>query len=90
MPSLAGEVDEALAITENSGDPSGTAWNAPRPPGTSEERCDAVLDGYSGGLTACYFDVSNGPPAWASRRSKQEPSCQGDYFDALRSFPQTV
>jgi len=53
-----GDVDEALAITEISGDPPGTAWNDPRAHGTGAVRIDAFLNGYSGGLTSCGLDLS--------------------------------
>lgn len=53
-----GDIDEALYMTEISGDPPGTSWNDPRAHGSSEERIDAFLRGYSGGLTACDLDLS--------------------------------
>jgi predicted metalloprotease len=53
-----GDVDEALRITELSGDPPGTAWNDPRAHGTGDDRIDAFLDGYSGGIAACDLDLS--------------------------------
>jgi predicted metalloprotease len=39
----AGDIEEALAITEISGDPPGTAWNDPRAHGTGDVRIDAFL-----------------------------------------------
>jgi predicted metalloprotease len=53
-----GDIDEALRMTEISGDPPGTAWNDPRAHGSSEDRVDAFLRGYSGGLAACDLDLS--------------------------------
>ena len=53
-----GDIDEALYMTEISGDPPGTSWNDPRAHGSSDERVDAFLDGYSGGLAACGLDLS--------------------------------
>jgi predicted metalloprotease len=58
----AGDVDEALYMTEISGDPPGTAWNDPRAHGSSDERLDAFLSGYGGGLGACGLDLSPGEP----------------------------
>jgi predicted metalloprotease len=54
----AGDIEEALFITEISGDPPGTAWNDPRAHGSSEERIDAFLEGYGGGITACDLDLA--------------------------------
>ena len=53
-----GDVDEALTMTEISGDPPGTAWNDPRAHGTGGARIDAFLIGYSGGLAGCDLDLS--------------------------------
>jgi predicted metalloprotease len=53
-----GDVDEALAITEISGDPPGTAWNDPRAHGTGDVRIDAFLTGYNAGLAGCDLDLS--------------------------------
>jgi predicted metalloprotease len=53
-----GDVDEALYMTEISGDPPGTSWNDPRAHGTGDERIDAFLNGYSGGLGACNLDLT--------------------------------
>ncbi len=58
-----GDVDEALRMTELSGDPPGTAWDDPRAHGTSEERIDAFLQGYSGGIGTCGLDLSMATPA---------------------------
>ncbi|MFT4037060.1 MAG: neutral zinc metallopeptidase [Thermomicrobiales bacterium] len=58
-----GDLDEALRMTEISGDPPGTSWNDPRAHGTGEERIDAFLKGYSGGIGACGLDLSMGTPA---------------------------
>ena len=55
-----GDVDEALYMTEISGDPPGTAWNDPRAHGTGDERIDAFLQGYSGGLAGCDLDLTAG------------------------------
>jgi predicted metalloprotease len=53
-----GDIDEALTMTEISGDPPGTAWNDPRAHGTGDVRIDAFLSGYSGGLASCGLDLS--------------------------------
>lgn len=53
-----GDIDEALTMTEISGDPPGTAWNDPRAHGTGDVRIDAFLQGYSGGLASCGLDLS--------------------------------
>jgi predicted metalloprotease len=58
-----GDVDEALRITELSGDPPGTAWNDPRAHGSGDDRIDAFLDGYSGGIAACDLDLTLAAPA---------------------------
>ena len=58
-----GDVNEALRMTELSGDPPGTAWDDPRAHGTSEERIDAFLEGYSGGIGACNLDLTMATPA---------------------------
>jgi len=54
----AGDIDEALAITEISGDPPGTAWDDPRAHGTGAVRIDAFLTGYNAGITGCDLDLS--------------------------------
>lgn len=53
-----GDIDEALYMTEISGDPPGTAWDDPRAHGSSQDRVDAFLRGYSGSLTACDLDLT--------------------------------
>lgn len=58
-----GDIDEALRMTELSGDPPGTAWDDPRAHGTGEERIDAFLQGYSGGIGTCGLDLSMSTPA---------------------------
>jgi predicted metalloprotease len=58
-----GDVDEALTITEISGDPPGTAWNDPRAHGTGDVRIDAFLTGYNAGLAGCDLDLSAASPA---------------------------
>jgi predicted metalloprotease len=58
-----GDIDEALRMTELSGDPPGTAWDDPRAHGTGEERIDAFLQGYSGGIGTCGLDLSMATPA---------------------------
>jgi predicted metalloprotease len=58
-----GDIDEALRMTEISGDPPGTAWNDPRAHGTGDDRIGAFLDGYSGGLTACDLSLGESEPA---------------------------
>jgi predicted metalloprotease len=59
----AGDIEEALAITEISGDPPGTAWNDPRAHGTGDVRVDAFLGGYDAGTTGCELDLSAASPA---------------------------
>jgi uncharacterized protein len=54
----AGDIDEALNITDLSGDPPGTAWNDPRAHGTGDERIDAFLRGYNGSIAACDLELS--------------------------------
>jgi len=58
-----GDIQEALYITEISGDPVGTAWNDPRAHGTGEARIDAFLKGYGAGISACDLDLSQAEPA---------------------------
>jgi predicted metalloprotease len=58
-----GDIDEALYMTEISGDPPGTAWNDPRAHGTGDVRIDAFFAGYSGGLAGCDLDLSLAEPA---------------------------
>jgi predicted metalloprotease len=58
-----GDVDEALTITEISGDPPGTAWNDPRAHGTSDVRIDAFMTGYNAGIAGCDLDLSAASPA---------------------------
>jgi hypothetical protein len=53
-----GDIDEALYMTEISGDPPGTAWNDPRAHGSSDQRIDAFLQGYAGGIASCDLDLS--------------------------------
>jgi predicted metalloprotease len=55
-----GDIDEALYMTEISGDPVGTAWNDPRAHGTGSERIDAFMLGYGGGLVGCDLDLTAG------------------------------
>lgn len=57
-----GDIEEALRITEISGDPPGTAWNDPRAHGSGQERIDAFLDGYAGGIPACGLDLDAAAP----------------------------
>jgi len=52
-----GDVDEALYMTEISGDPPGTSWNDPRAHGSGDERIDAFMIGYTSGLPGCEFDL---------------------------------
>jgi predicted metalloprotease len=59
----AGDIEEARAITEISGDPPGTAWNDPRAHGTGDVRVDAFLGGYDAGTTGCELDLSAASPA---------------------------
>jgi predicted metalloprotease len=58
-----GDVDEALTITEISGDPPGTAWNDPRAHGTGDVRIDAFITGYNAGIAGCDLDLSAASPA---------------------------
>jgi uncharacterized protein len=58
-----GDIQEALYITEISGDPVGTAWNDPRAHGTGEARIDAFLKGYGAGIAACDLDLTQAVPA---------------------------
>lgn len=58
-----GDIDEALTITEISGDPPGTAWDDPRAHGTGDVRVDAFMTGYNGGIAGCDLDVSATNPA---------------------------
>lgn len=53
-----GDIDEALYMTEISGDPPGTAWNDPRAHGTGDERINAFMDGYRDGLAGCDLDLT--------------------------------
>ena len=58
-----GDIEEALAITEISGDPPGTAWNDPRAHGTGDVRIDAFMTGYNAGIASCDLDLSAASPA---------------------------
>ena len=58
-----GDIEEALTITEISGDPPGTAWNDPRAHGTGDVRIDAFMSGYNAGITGCDLDLSAASPA---------------------------
>ena len=58
-----GDIEEALTITEISGDPPGTAWNDPRAHGTSDVRIDAFMTGYNAGTAGCDLDLSAASPA---------------------------
>lgn len=53
-----GDIDEALFMTEISGDPPGTAWNDPGAHGSADQRVDAFLEGYANGLIGCNLDLS--------------------------------
>jgi predicted metalloprotease len=53
-----GDIDEALTITEISGDPPGTAWDDPRAHGTGDVRVDAFMTGYNDGIAGCDLDLS--------------------------------
>ena len=55
-----GDIDEALYMTEISGDPPGTAWNDPRAHGSGDERIDAFMQGFEGGLAGCDLDLTIG------------------------------
>jgi uncharacterized protein len=58
-----GDIEEALTITEISGDPPGTAWNDPRAHGTGDVRIDVFMTGYSAGISGCDLDLSAASPA---------------------------
>jgi predicted metalloprotease len=58
-----GDIEEALTITEISGDPPGTAWNDPRAHGTGDVRIDAFMTGYTAGIAGCDLDLSAASPA---------------------------
>jgi predicted metalloprotease len=58
-----GDIEEALTITEISGDPPGTAWNDPRAHGTGDVRIDAFMSGYNAGIASCDLDLSAASPA---------------------------
>lgn len=53
-----GDIDEALYMTEISGDPPGTAWNDPRAHGTGDERINAFMQGYRDGLQGCDLELT--------------------------------
>ena len=53
-----GDIEEGLDITRKSGDPPGTAWNDPRAHGTGDQRIDAFLTGYNGGLEECGLELA--------------------------------
>lgn len=55
-----GDIDEALYMTQISGDPPGTAWNDPRAHGSGDERINAFTQGYTGGLIGCDLDLTAG------------------------------
>ena len=55
----AGDSQEALIMTDISGDPPGTAWNDPRADGTGDQRTDAFLVGYQGGIAACNLELQD-------------------------------
>jgi len=58
-----GDIDEALYMTEISGDPPGTSWNDPRAHGSSDVRIDSFFAGYTGGIAGCDLDLSLVTPA---------------------------
>jgi predicted metalloprotease len=62
-----GDIDEALTMTELAGDPPGTSGNDPRAHGTGDDRIDALLAGYSGGVAGCELDLSPGDAAPGTR-----------------------
>ena len=57
-----GDVDEALFMTEISGDPPGTAWDDPQRHGTGEARKASFLSGYDGGIPACGLTIAAPAP----------------------------
>jgi hypothetical protein len=57
-----GDLDEAIFMTEISGDPPGTAWNSPGAHGGGDARKAAFLEGYDGGIAACGLDLSASQP----------------------------
>lgn len=52
-----GDVEEALFVTGASGDPQGTAWNAPGAHGTGADRVGAFAAGYRGGVPGCGLEL---------------------------------
>ncbi|HEX5498033.1 MAG TPA: neutral zinc metallopeptidase, partial [Thermomicrobiales bacterium] len=57
-----GDLDEAIFMTEISGDPPGTAWNSPGAHGAGDARKAAFLEGYDGGIAACGLDLAAPAP----------------------------
>jgi len=55
-----GDIEEALFVTSVSGDPVGTAWNSPGAHGTGDDRVEAYMAGYDGGISACGIDLRHG------------------------------
>ncbi|HEU5433715.1 MAG TPA: neutral zinc metallopeptidase [Thermomicrobiales bacterium] len=53
-----GDLNEAIFMTEISGDPPGTSWNSPGAHGAGDARKAAFLEGYDGGVAACGLDLS--------------------------------
>lgn len=52
-----GDIEEALFVTGVSGDPQGTAWNAPGAHGSGVDRVGAYLDGYRGSVAGCGLEL---------------------------------
>jgi len=52
-----GDVEEAIQVTGLAGDPVGTPFDDPYAHGTGQERVDAFLNGYQGGLSSCDLDL---------------------------------
>jgi predicted metalloprotease len=57
-----GDLDEAIVMTEISGDPPGTAWNSPGAHGSGDVRKASFLKGYQGGIAACGLDLDTATP----------------------------
>ena len=52
------DVNEAVFMTSLSGDPVGTSWGDPNAHGTGDDRVEAFLEGYTGGIADCGLDLA--------------------------------
>ncbi|CAA9566605.1 MAG: hypothetical protein AVDCRST_MAG87-2010 [uncultured Thermomicrobiales bacterium] len=52
-----GDIDEALALTAQSGDAEDTRWNDPLAHGTGQQRVKAFSTGYADGLDGCKVEL---------------------------------